>query len=230
MLLRSWRKNKAQHTAFLEDYGASILGFLSVYQSDPQPDWFETALMLSEEMIEHYQHPQGGFYDTRDDQVELIFRPRDFQDNATPSGNALAATALLQLSFYQGRGDWREIAERMLANIALAAIRYPTAFACWLCAADFLCNPVIEVAITGDPAEPATQELVNVLWSEYRPDMVAACAGLPLSQASPILLHDRQMINNLPTAYVCENMTCQLPVNKPEDLHGQLERKREGSR
>jgi uncharacterized protein YyaL (SSP411 family) len=60
--------------------------------------------------------------------------------------------------------------------------------------------------------------------------MVAACAGLPLSQASPILLHDRQMINNLPTAYVCENMTCQLPVNKPEDLHGQLERKREGSR
>ena len=225
LLLRSWRNNQAQHPAVLEDYGASILGFLSLYQSDPQPQWFEMAVRLAEEMIVHFQHPQGGFYDTRDDQTDLIFRPRDLQDNATPSGNALAVTALLQLSFYTGRVEWEEIAERMLANIGPSASRYPTAFACWLSAADFYANPVAEVAIVGDLAAPGTKELIKVLWSEYRPDMVSACATLPVPPTSPMLIQDRQMVNHLPTAYVCERMTCQLPVNGPEDLRKQLIRR-----
>jgi uncharacterized protein YyaL (SSP411 family) len=223
MLFRSWRKGKAQHPAYLEDYASTIMGFLSLYQSDPDVDWFEKAHLLGEEMIEHFHNPAGGFFDTRDNQASLIYRPQDFQDNTTPSGNTLAATALLQLSLYTGRIDWREKAEQMLINIGPTAIRYPSAFSYWLCAEEFFINPVHEVAIIGDPNNPATQDLLKVLWSAYRPNLVSACSPYPIPQVSPELLHKREMVNNLPTAYVCENMSCQLPVTDAKALQQQLE-------
>jgi uncharacterized protein YyaL (SSP411 family) len=53
---------------------------------------------LTETMIEHYGAPDGGFFDTSDDHETLITRPRELQDNAVPSGNAMAAVVLLRLS------------------------------------------------------------------------------------------------------------------------------------
>jgi uncharacterized protein len=223
VLLRSWRKGKAQHAAYLEDYAGMILGFLSLYQSDPDPEWFEWAYQLADEMIQHFLNPGGGFFDTRDNQDSLILRPQDYQDNTTPSGNSLAATALLQMSIYSGRMEWKDMAEQALVKMGASAIRYPTAFSYWLSVEDFNINPAQEVAILGDPTSPATQSLVKVLWSRYRPNLVAARGSLPIPTASPMLLQERMMVNNLPTAYVCENMSCQLPVNDPEDLRRQLE-------
>ena len=45
-------------------------------------------------MITHFlDQEDGGFYDTSDDHEQLILRPKDVQDNAVPSGNAMATTA-----------------------------------------------------------------------------------------------------------------------------------------
>jgi uncharacterized protein YyaL (SSP411 family) len=102
-LLRSWRDGKAKHNAYLEDYAALILALLSLYQSDLDAKWYSTALKLADEMVQHFSDPKGGFFDTRDDHESLLVRPKDIQDNATPSGSALAVTALLELSAYGHR-------------------------------------------------------------------------------------------------------------------------------
>jgi hypothetical protein len=222
ILFRSWRNGKAQLPAYLEDYASLILAFLSLYQSDPDQAWFEWAYRLAEEMMGHFRNPEGGFFDTQDSQESLILRPQEFQDNTTPSGNALAATALLQLSIFTGRVDWRENADQMLDKISASSTRYPTAFSGWLCTEDFRAGPVREVAIVGDPASPSTQALIAALWSEYRADMLAAISPNPVPPAAPVLLQDRGLVNSLPTAYVCENMACRLPVNDPDDLRRQL--------
>ena len=227
LLLRSWRNGKAQHPAYLEDYAALTLAFLSLYQSDPNPEWFQWACRLGEDLLQNFRSLDGGFFDTSEGQQGLILRPRDFQDNTTPSGNALAASALLQLSSYAGRMEWRELAEDQSARMTQPAIRYPTAFAYWLCVDDLLSNPGREVAIVGDPADPATRSLEEVLWSQYRPDIIVARSAYPIAPGSPMLLEGRGMVNNLPTAYVCENMACLLPVNDPQDLLRQLEPGRE---
>jgi uncharacterized protein len=217
-LLRSWRAGKAQQPAFLEDYAALILGLLDLYQSDPNSLWFSTAVGLAEEMVAHFQDPSGGFYDTRDDHQTPVARPKDIQDNATPSGNSLAANALLRLAAYTARGDWRDLAENMLVPLQEAGSRYPTAFSVWLCAIDFAIGPTFEVAILGEIEDPGKRQLVDALWSAYRPHLVAAVSPFPPPVGSPPLLEDRPLLDGRPTAYVCRDFICHRPVNRPEDM------------
>ena len=224
-LLRSWRAGQARHNAYLEDYAALILGLLELYQSDPDPRWFRAAKDLAEEMVDHFRHPQAGFYDTRDDHEDLLVRPKDIQDNATPSGNSLAALALLKLAAYTGRSDWRDLSEEMLRSVSTVAVRYPTAFAQWLTALDFALGPVQEIAILGDPGELRTRALVDAFWSAYRPRCVGAVSAFPASPEAPSLLAGRPLVAGQPTAYVCQNFTCNRPVITPDELRQQLEGK-----
>lgn len=173
-------------------------------------------------MVLHYKDPRGGFFDTSDDHETLLVKPKELQDNATPSGNSLAAGALLQLSAYTANGEWRDTAEQMAGSMQDLAARYPTAFAGWLQDLDFAIGPVHEVAILGDPGDPATQALSSALWSTYRPNLVAAISGYPPKTGAPALLQDRPLQEGKPTAYVCQHFVCQRPVNKPEELLEQI--------
>ena len=221
-LLRSWRNGQAHHNAYLEDYAGLILGLLSLYQSDPDPWWFNSALQLAEEMIEHFRDEKGGFFDTRDDHHNLIIRPKDIQDNATPSGNAQAAMALLQLSAYTGNGHWRDLAEQSFSLIVEYVEKHPTAFSQWLCAIDFAIGPIFEIALLGDLNHPEMQEMQRVLWKQYRPHCIAAIADFPPESNTPSLLKDRPLLNHQPTAYVCQNFVCQKPVNTAAEMDAQL--------
>jgi len=219
-LLRSWRNGQAKYNAYLEDYAGLILGLLALYQTDPNPKWYQFSLKLADEMVSHFADPEGGFFDTRDDHEALIFRPKDLQDNATPSGNALAAQALLQLSAYGDRVEYRDIAEEMLSAMQGAMTRYPTAFAQWLSAANFALGPTYEVAILGEIQ--ASQHLINIVWDNYHPNLVTAVSAYPPVDGSPKLLSERPLLNAKPTAYVCQEFVCQTPVNTPEELSDQL--------
>jgi uncharacterized protein YyaL (SSP411 family) len=221
-LHRSWREGQAKHNAYLEDYAGLILALLSLYQSDPNPEWYAAAVKLADEMVEHFSDPNGGFFDTRDDHEALLVRPKDIQDNATPSGNALAAAALFELAAFGDRTEWRDIAENMLSSVYGVLLRYPTAFAQWLCAADFAVGPTREVAIIGDLQNTETRELLNTLWNTYRPRQVTAISAYPPEPDAPALLKDRPLLNGLPTAYVCQGFVCLQPVNTPSAMEAQL--------
>jgi uncharacterized protein len=221
-LLRSWRAGKAAHNAYLEDYAALILGLLALYQSDPDPKWYARAEELGQDMISNFADPEGGFFDTRHDHEPLLRRPKDLQDNATPSGNSLASTALLQLAALSGKGEWRDRAEEMLGSIQQAAVRYPTSFGKWLSALDFAVQPIQEAAVLGDLDDPRTRSLQDVLWETYRPHLVAAAATFPPPEGSPELLKDRPLQDGLPSIYLCQNFICRRPTNDSEELRRAL--------
>ena len=221
-LLRSWRGGHAKHNAYLEDHAGLAHALVTLYQSDPNPAWYAAALDLGEEMSAHFAGPEGGFFDTRDDHERLLFRPRDVQDNATPSGNALAATALLELAAYGDRNDWRTAAEKMLGSMQDIMLRYPTGFGQWLCAADFAVGPIHEVAVIGDPNGAQTREFLNTLWKKFRPRQVTAVSAHPPEPGSPVLLQDRPLFNGRPTAYVCRGFVCRQPVNSALEMEALL--------
>lgn len=211
-LLRSWRAGQARHNAYLEDYAALILGLLELYQSDFNTEWFTTAVRLADEMIAHYQDPEGGFFDTRDDHESLLIRPKDVQDNATPSGNAMACEALLKLAAFNDNGMYRDLAERSLGQVLNFTLRYPTAFARWLSAADFAVGNVKQVAAVYEVDRRDLQEMLGVIRSTYRPKTIVAVSSLPLPANAPALLMDRPLKNGKPTFYVCEGFVCKNPV------------------
>jgi len=221
-LLRSWRGGRAEHNGYLEDYAAMILGLLALYQSDSDVRWYAEGERLAVEMIAHFRDPAAGFFDTRDDHERLVIRPKDLQDNATPSGNALAALALLQLAAYSGIGEWRSLAETMLGSVQGTASRYPTSFAQWLCATNFALAEGKEIAIVADARPQGAEELITLLWSQWRPFDVVAISSYPPNESAPALLADRPLMGGRPTAYVCKNFVCELPVNTPEELAGLL--------
>ena len=96
-LHHSWKEGVARINGFLDDYANLIDGLIELYQATFEPQWYLAARNLAEEMIGHFRAP-AGFYDTSDDHEALILRPRETQDNAVPSGNAMAAFDLLRLA------------------------------------------------------------------------------------------------------------------------------------
>jgi uncharacterized protein YyaL (SSP411 family) len=220
-LFRSWRDEQAEIYGYLEDYAAVILGLLAVYQTAPDPKWFQAASELTDYMVDQFSGADGLFYDTPADHENLLIRPRDLQDNATPSGNALAATALFQMAAYQGDSKLKDIAEKSLGKVFPSAVKYPTAFAMWLCAVDFSLSPTQEVAILGDHDHSHTKAFVEALWSKYRPNTIAAISPYPPLDG-PNLLENRSLLNNLPTAYICEGFICKQPLNDVEMFNSQL--------
>ena len=217
-LFRSWRKGTARHNAYLEDYAALCLGLLALYQSDPDVRWFRVAFRLTSEIVEHFSDPDGGFFDTRDDHDALLLRPKDLQDNAIPCGNSIVALALLEMAIYTGETKLRNLAEVMLGKIQSAAIQYPTAFAMWLNALDFSTQAVREVALLGDQTDPLMQTMVDAVWGQYRPNILVAISGYPPASQAPLLIQNRPLLNDLPTAYVCQGFVCKNPVNSSQEM------------
>ncbi|MBE0685396.1 MAG: thioredoxin domain-containing protein, partial [Anaerolineaceae bacterium] len=221
-LRRSWRQGQTSPEVFLEDYAALILGLLDLYQADFNPRWFAAAQALTGEMIEqfHDSSGNGGFFDTTRAAETVLLRPKDLQDNATPSGNALATEALLKMAAFSDNEEWLQWADHSLAQVAGMAAEYPTAFSRWLSAADFYLSKTRQIALIGDLEDPQMTEFLHVLRirGTYRPNTVVAAAGLPLPEDSPVLLADRPMLDGKPTAYVCEGFVCRRPVTSVSEL------------
>lgn len=223
-LMRTWRNGQARHNGYLEDYAGLILALMDLYQSDPNLRWYEAARRLMDDMQANFRDARGGFFDTRNDHDALITRPKEVQDNATPSGNALAANALLILAAFNERNEWRLETETMIAAVENMMVRYPTAFGQWLQAMDLAVGPVKQVAVVGSPSAAETQALLDEIWRSYHPRMVVAVAeGSEAAAEAPGLLHDRPLVRGKSTAYVCQGFTCKLPVNDAAGLKSQLE-------
>jgi uncharacterized protein YyaL (SSP411 family) len=221
-LKRSWRQGKITNEVFLEDYAALILGLLELYQTDFQTRWFMIAQELAEEMIDLFNDPNSGFFDTSKEGEELLLRPKDLQDNATPSGNALACEALLKLAAFTDNGRYRDLAEKSLRLIAHHALRYPTSFGRWLSAADFALANVKQVAVMYDSELDEARALLQTVQESYRPNMVVAASTHPSPENAPALLMNRPLKDDKPTVYVCEGFVCKMPVNTISDLQGLL--------
>jgi len=224
-LLRSWQAaaGDARYNAYLEDYAFLADGLLALYETTFDPRWFAWARELADRMLDHFSDPAGGFFDTSDDHEALLHRPKDVQDNATPSGNGMAAHVLLRLGLFTGEGRYWDTAERMVAGLYEPMARYPGAFAHWLGAAAFILAEPQEVAVIGDPAAAGTRTLLDVVQRAYRPDLVVAAGEGAAAEAIP-LLANRERLDGRAAAYVCRRFVCQRPTDDPAALVEQLGR------
>ncbi len=223
-LLRSWQAaaGDARYNAYLEDYAFLADGLLALYETTFDPRWFAWARELADLMLAHFSDPAGGFFDTSDDHEALLHRPKDVQDNATPSGNGMAAHVLLRLGLFTGEGRYWDTAERMVAGLYEPMARYPGAFAHWLGAAAFILSQPLEVAVAGDPAAADTRALLDVAQRAYRPNLVIAAGEGKAVEVVP-LLAGRERLDGRAAAYVCRRFVCRRPVAEPAALTAQLD-------
>ncbi|MFL5676077.1 MAG: thioredoxin domain-containing protein [Chloroflexota bacterium] len=218
---RSWKDGRATGRGVLEDYTHLADGFLSLYETSFDEESFEISRRMMDRVLEHFADPGGGFFDTADDHERLVTRPKDVQDNAVPSGNAMATHVLLRLAAWTGEARYRNAAERAMRVVVPFVERYATGFAQWLSAMDLALAPVVEVAIVGAPDDSSTRALLGEVRRGFRPNQVVAVAADPAGSRMP-LLQDRIALDGRPTAYVCRNFACRLPVTDPAALREEL--------
>ena len=197
---------------------------IELYQTTFDARWYQAAHELAETMIAHFRAPDGGFYDTSDDHEALITRPRELQDNATPSGNAMAAAVLLKLGGLAVEPRYTELARDTLAPMQSAMAQYPLGFSHWLQAASYDLSQPREIALVGDLGAHDTQAMLAVLRDGYRPHQVVA-VGEPGAEGVTVpILQNRTSVDGRATAYVCIKMVCRPPVMEAEALRANLTR------
>jgi len=156
-----------------------------------------------------------------------VARHKDFEDNAAPSGNSVAAGVLQRLAALTGDERYRSYAETLLLLLRDLMVRYPQGFGHVLSVLENVLARPLEVAIVGEPGSPATWALLGEVRSRFLPQAVLALApddeaAAALGESLP-LLAGRVQIEGRPTAYVCEHFACQMPVTEQEALAGQLD-------
>ena len=218
-LFRCFKDGRARFNGYLEDYAYLIDGLLSLYEAVFDSRWVSEAESLAGVMVDQFwDHDEDGFYFTARDHEPLIHRPKEFFDHAIPSGNSVAALALLKLWKLTGNERWMRYPRAVFNRMSEMMRRQPSAFAYLLCAADFYCGRTREIAIVGDPESEDTRRVLQEVFGRYLPNKVVSC-GL---NSDLFLLKGKKQIDGQPTAYVCEDFTCKAPVNSLEDLKSVL--------
>jgi len=213
-LLHSFKDGRARFNAYLDDYANVADGLLALYQLTFNERWLRQAESLAQIIIDRFaDEDQGGFYFTAMDHEELITRTKDFFDNATPSGNSVAADVLLRLSALLGREDFRKHGEQTFSAVENHLAPYASGFGRMLAAVDFAVGPSMEIALVGE-----TADLLTAYRRKYLPRTVIAAGDSDIA-----LLRDRKSVNGKPTAYVCENLACKQPVTDVREFEKLLD-------
>lgn len=219
-LLRTWKDGEGKLSAYIEDYANFADGLIELFQVSGEIRYLREAKRLADVMIaEFWDEENGGFFFTARDHEELIVRNKDYNDNATPSGNSVAADVLLRLAKLTGDEKYERYAVTVLRLAASQARRYPQGFGRLLSAIEYHLGGSKEIVLLGD----ADGALTKAVWSDYIPGKVVVLSDGDGESAGLIpLLADRIMIGGEPTAYICENFTCRQPVTTVEALKEQL--------
>ena len=224
-LYRTHRQGQSKLNGYLEDYANMIDALLELYQLAFDEKWFVAACRFADIALARFKADDGGFYDTSDDHETLIVRPRNVQDNVTPSGNAMMAKQLLRLAAYTGETRYDQAARATLKLLTDAMAQYPQAFAESLNAADMLISGIDEVAVVGHPDADDTQAILDALRRPFRPNIITALTPRAVEEHPTIpLLSHRGLKDERATAYVCRHFVCQLPVTSAEETAALLDR------
>jgi uncharacterized protein YyaL (SSP411 family) len=219
-LLHTARAGTAKLDAYLDDYASLANALVSLYEASFNERWIDAAANLMDIVLEKFADPSGGgFFYTASDHEQLITRTKELTDSSTPSGNALAATALLRLGKLLGRTDYLDAATNTLAAAAPLLERAPMAAGQMLLALDRHLGPSQELVVVGDLSRDVTKQAIAALQSGYLPRSVIAArdSASPDDTATRSsrldeLFAGKQSAGGDPVLYVCQNFACQEPA------------------
>src|SRR5690606_21103934 len=104
------RKCRARIDACLGDHALLVDALLAVYEATFDARWVREAREVADRMIERFWSTSDElFYDAAADGAQLVVRPRDIYDNATPSGTSAAVHALLRLGRLTGENRYEAV-------------------------------------------------------------------------------------------------------------------------
>ena len=214
-LLAAHRQGVSHLNAYLDDYAYLIDAIIELLTARWSSAHLCFAIELADVLLDQFEDgQQGGFFFTGNEHESLIHRPKPFADDAMPSGNGIAARALIRLGYLVGRMDYLQAAENTLRSGWSDINQYPHAHCSLLQALQEYLDPP-EIIIIRGPAEtlPDWQHSLQKKYSPHRQVFAIENEVNGLPQA----LRDKKPLEKT-CAYVCRGMTCLAPVTEVDKL------------
>jgi uncharacterized protein len=210
-LWRTHRAGRSQVPAFLDDYAQVAVGLHELYLATREHRYLAESRRLALLACERFGAPDGAFYDTAHDAEVLVARPREFDDNPTPSGNTTLAGLLVKLARTYGEPELERHARAVVEQVGTLLSRAPQGFGHLLGVCDALLAPPREAAVVGAVGDPAVADLTVALLAPYEPDLAVAFGDGSDDGGIP-LLTGRGLVDGRAAVYVCSGFVCAAPA------------------
>ncbi len=208
-LLAQSRLCGKQLPGYLDDYAHLLQAILDCLQFQWDSDDLNFAIKLAGQLLDFFADTaHGGFYFTASDHEKLIQRPKSWQDEAMPSGNATAALALNRLGLLTGSTRFTDAARRALQSVADNVNQTPLHAANFVALLDILERPPLHIIVRGDASGlqawrkrllPRLKPFQSVYFVAMdAPDLPAEIAG--------------KITTDRVCAWVCEGFSCREPI------------------
>ena len=223
-VFRSFGGGALSGLGYLEDYAATGLACINLYQLTFERTWLDRAREICDSVIKWFWDSKANaFFDTASDAEQLIVRPRNVSDNASPAGNSLALELLFLVSEYFEASEASGVMASAVQRMTGAAVKYPTGFGHLLVVLDSLIYGAHEIIVAGEPGSLKFREMTDTLASHFVPALVLA-GGNPDAIRDLPLLVGRESNPEHVTAYLCHRRVCELPTTDAAILASQLEK------
>ncbi len=225
-LIHRYRDGEAAINGHADDYAFLIWGLLELYEATFEIEYIKQAIDLNTKfMSDFWDSEQGGFYFTAEGSEELLGRKKEVYDGAIPSGNSVALSNLLKIGRITANTELEDKADQLIELFSSQVKRAPTGFGQFLQGVHFALSPSHEIVIAGQKEDEITTKMLDRIQSSFLPNKV-----LLLNEPDNKDIHslapyteEQAMKDGKPTAYVCRNYSCELPVNDPEKMMELLE-------
>jgi uncharacterized protein YyaL (SSP411 family) len=217
-LMRYYRNDRVVEKAFLDDYAFTATAMLDLYEATFDVKWLIEAKSLSGRMIELFADTEkGGFFLTGKDVEKLIARSKPGSDGAIPSGNSVAALALLKLGRLTMDEHFTQQGGTVLEAFSQQLKESPAYSSAMLTALDFRLGPTQEIIIAGNTDSPDVKNMLKLIHGKFLPNAVVLLhetdnVNSALYNTIPFI-KNQTTVGGVATAYVCENYVCKKPVN-----------------
>ncbi len=216
---RWWRTEHREAHAGAADVAWLLDAHLDAFEATGEDRWLEVSRELGAYLLAHYwdgEVPSSraprvgeGIFSCSDLVTDLVARPKDIFDGATPSSHAVACRAIARLALCDGDNEMLCVAQRLVELAAALIESHPSAVPDLVSAAGFALDGV-EVVIPGEPNE----------LSDHVRLMAMSDSVLITGSGSSHLLGQREA----GLAYVCRAGVCELPARSIDELDEQLGR------
>ena len=218
-LLATYKDGRAHLNAYLDDHAYLLAALVELMQSSFRAQDLAWATEIAEALLTRFEDADnGGFFFTAHDHEPLIHRPKPGHDNATPSGNGIAAQALTTLGHWLGEPRYLAAAERTVRAFARELAERPAGCASLLIALEDCLDPPRTVLLRGDAATCAAWQ--RMLERRYRP--TEHTLDLSRQDALPGALAKPHEAGEGATAWVCKGTACLPPIHALDQLEAAL--------
>ena len=213
-LLARYRDDEAAYLATIDDYAFFIWGLIELYETTFDMVYLEQALRLNSEMLKYFwDENEGGLFIYGTDSEQLLIRPKDIYDGATPSGNSVATLNMLKLGRITGNKELEEKGHQQFQAFGGNVKENPSSYTHFMMAFLFAQVSAQEIIIAGEKEDENTKKMIVEINKRFLPFTTTVLNhGIEALYELVPFAKEQKPLENQSTAYVCENFSCNIPT------------------